>query len=146
MIVFLQFVKHKYTAEGATIGPNLQVEFESNNISLELPSRELILNGGWKIIPLIPPEVMTHFCEHYQTDYMFTVSLQITKEDVDSFKIGRDISSCQLTAMWTTRNEPSQLIHEIPLKGTKKPSFFSVILECVSIPPCRGESIDIHYS
>ena len=52
----------KYTAEGATIGPNLQVEFESNNISLELPSTELILNGGWKIIPLIPPEVTTHTC------------------------------------------------------------------------------------
>ena len=55
-----QFVRRKYTDEGAIIGPNLRVEFESENISLELPSRELILNGGWKIIPLIPPEVMTY--------------------------------------------------------------------------------------
>ena len=57
MFVFLQLVRQKYTAEGATIGPNLQVEFQSNNISLELPSEEVILNDGWKIVSLIPPEV-----------------------------------------------------------------------------------------
>ena len=62
MIVFYQFVRRKYIAEGATIGPNLQVVFESNSISLELPSRELILNGGWKIVPLVPPEVRTFVC------------------------------------------------------------------------------------
>ena len=59
LLVILQFVRQKYTAEGATIGPSLQVEFESNCISLELPSEEAVLNDGWKIIPLIPPEVMT---------------------------------------------------------------------------------------
>ena len=67
------------------------------------------------------------------------MSLQITKEDVDSFKTGQEISSCQLTAIWTTQNEPSQLIHKIPLKGTKKPSFFSIILDCDSIPTGRGD-------
>lgn len=57
MITLLQYIREKYTAEGATVGPNLQVEFESKSISLELPSMDVILNGGWKIIPLIPPEV-----------------------------------------------------------------------------------------
>ena len=58
MIAPLQYVREKYIAEGAIVGPNLRVEFaESKRISLELPSVDVILNDGWKIIPLTPPEV-----------------------------------------------------------------------------------------
>lgn len=58
MIAPLQYVREQYVAEGAIVGPNLRVEFaESKSISLELPSVDVILNDGWKIIPLTPPEV-----------------------------------------------------------------------------------------
>lgn len=69
------------------------------------------------------------------------VFFQITKEDVDSFETRQEIPSCQLTAVWTTPNKPSQLIHEIPLEGTKKPSFFSIILDCDYTPQRSTESI-----
>ena len=42
---------------GATIGPDLPVKFESNSISLQLPTEGVILEDGWKIIPLFKPEV-----------------------------------------------------------------------------------------
>ena len=53
----MQVVQQEYAAKGATIGPNLQVEFESDCISLQLPSEEEILSGGWRIVPLIYPRV-----------------------------------------------------------------------------------------
>ena len=35
----------------------MPVEFESNSISLELPSDEVTLGEGWKILPCFTPKV-----------------------------------------------------------------------------------------
>ena len=57
MWTLLQAVQREYIARGATIGPDLPVKFESNSISLQLPSGGVVLEDGWKIIPLFKPEV-----------------------------------------------------------------------------------------
>ena len=57
--VILQKVKQEYTAKGATIGPDLRVEFESSSISLQLPSEGVTLEDGWKIVPMFHPVVRT---------------------------------------------------------------------------------------
>ena len=54
---YLQIVQQQYTARGATSGPHLPVEFESDSISLEVPSEEVMLENGWKIFPLFHPVV-----------------------------------------------------------------------------------------
>ena len=55
--------------------------------------------------------------------------LQIEKERVDSFKMGRAIPSCQLTAVWTKQNKPSLVIHKLSLEGAKEPfTFLNVVL------------------
>ena len=153
MIALLQYVREKYTAEGATVGPNLRVEFESKSISLELPSVDVILNDGWKIIPLIPPEVrklsldcLTELCKYVITARLHTV--QITKEVVDSysFENGWGIPSCQLLALWTAQSRPSRLIHTVTLKGTKKPSYFSIVLDSDTIPLASGGELPMYQS
>ena len=55
--LFLQVVGQEYVAKGATFEAELQVEFESDCISLQLPSEEDIINGGWRIVPLFHPRV-----------------------------------------------------------------------------------------
>ena len=54
---YLQIVQQQYTASGATSGPYLPVEFESDSISLEVPSEGVILENGWRIVPLFSPVV-----------------------------------------------------------------------------------------
>ena len=58
--VILQKVKQEYTAKGATIGPDLRVEFESSSIALQLPSEGVTLEDGWKIVPMFHPVVRTY--------------------------------------------------------------------------------------
>jgi len=55
--VILQKVRQEYTAKGATIGPDLKIEFQSSSISLQLPSEGVTLQDGWKIIPFFHPGV-----------------------------------------------------------------------------------------
>ena len=57
----LQKIQHKYTDRRATIGPVLPVDFKSSSISLQLPSEE-VLDGGWKLFPLLNPEVRKLLC------------------------------------------------------------------------------------
>lgn len=60
--------------------------------------------------------------------------LQITKEEVDIYKPGRHIPSCELKAVWTKSSKPSPLIHKVTLNGAKPSNFISIYLDCDSIP------------
>ena len=64
LTIYLQPVREKYTAIGATIGPSMSVEFESDSISLQLPPEGVTLEGGWKIIPMSPPVVRNLIVGH----------------------------------------------------------------------------------
>ena len=60
LLFILQYVKNKYGDSGATTDEcdeGMPVEFESNSISLELPSDEVTLGEGWKILPCFTPKV-----------------------------------------------------------------------------------------
>ena len=50
-------MKEYYEENKAVAGPDLPVEFESNEIKLSIPMEGVSLEGGWKIKPLIPPVV-----------------------------------------------------------------------------------------
>ena len=55
--MYSQVVKKDYNDKGATVGPHLPVEFEGSKISLELPSKGVTLQEGWRLLPLFNPEV-----------------------------------------------------------------------------------------
>lgn len=141
-LLLLQVIQQEYTSNGATIGPDLPVEFEYDSISLQLPSEEDILDGGWKIFPLIhpmvgEPKVVSAFLL-FKSLYL---NLQITKKEVDSFNQGRRIPSCQLTAEWTKPSKPSRLVHKVTLKGAKGPSnYFRIVLDSNSVSVDTTES------
>lgn len=47
----------KFKKNMLPVGPYQQIEFEMESISLDVPSKEEFLGGGWKIVPLIHPAV-----------------------------------------------------------------------------------------
>ena len=131
-LLLLQVVQQEYTSIGATTGPDLPVEFESDSISLQLPSKREILNGGWRLFPLFYPSVRE--CQAVSVFLLFkclnlNLNLQITKKQVDSFTPGKKIPSCQLVAKWIGQGKPSELSHKVTLMGAKEPSnFFHIVL------------------
>ena len=50
-------MKEDYKEKKAVAGPDLPVEFESNEIELSIPMEGVTLEEGWKITPQIPPVV-----------------------------------------------------------------------------------------
>ena len=51
---FAQHVESRYSGLTAEPGPDLEVEFEDEQISLSIPEDGI---NGWDIYPLIPPKV-----------------------------------------------------------------------------------------
>ena len=59
---------------------------------------------------------------------------------MDSFETGQEIPSCQIRAEWTKQGKPSQLTHEVILKGAKEPNnYFYIELDSTSPGTTEGE-------
>lgn len=46
-----------YSTSDVVSGPDLEVEFEVDKISLSIPEDGVCLQNGWTITPLVPPVV-----------------------------------------------------------------------------------------
>ena len=56
--------------------------------------------------------------------------LQIRKAEVDNFKPGRRIPSCQLQLIWTKDEPPVLLACKVKLLGAKESdNFFNIVIE-----------------
>ena len=60
-IPFMQIVKRHYNEEGTLAGPDQPVDFESDEIRLDIPMEETKINDNWTIVPLIDPVVSASF-------------------------------------------------------------------------------------
>ena len=58
--LYFQVVKEDYCRKEALPGPEQLVEFELDQITLNIPPEGITLKEGWKITPLIVPVVSTH--------------------------------------------------------------------------------------
>ena len=58
--------------------------------------------------------------EHINFHYEFVYALQIEKKEVDKFRKGKRIPSCQLVARCETER-PTTLEHSVKLSGAKVP-------------------------
>ena len=70
---FAQHVESRYSGLTAEPGPDLEVEFKNEEISLSIPEDGV---NGWDIYPLIPPRVSVWFrniCNYHNSWYVFTV-------------------------------------------------------------------------
>ena len=52
-------MKKDYKKKKAVAGTDQLVEFESNEIKLDIPKEGITLEGGWKITPQMAPVVRT---------------------------------------------------------------------------------------
>ena len=109
----------------------MPVKFESDSISLQLPSEEDNLDDGWNIVPLFSPVVRTYYnlCIFGQNLIAMLAFVQISKEQVDSCTAGQEFPHCELTAEWTKQNQPpSCLKRKVVLSGAKEPYNYFVIM------------------
>ena len=53
----LQAIQDRYSTLDAISGPDFEVQFKENSISLEVPEDGICLANGWAITPLVPPVV-----------------------------------------------------------------------------------------
>ena len=52
-----QEVKQIYSKQGAEAVPFLDVTFDGDEVSLDIPEEKITLPCGWSIEPLVPPRV-----------------------------------------------------------------------------------------
>ena len=58
----LQAVDAKYTEVAARVGPDQEVTFEQDQITLDIPKEGLVLENGWAITPHTYPGVSSMEC------------------------------------------------------------------------------------
>ena len=49
-----------YSKQNAEVGPYLDVTFDGDEVSLDIPKEGIIVPSGWSIQPLVPPRVREH--------------------------------------------------------------------------------------
>ena len=125
------------------------MEFEEDRVYLDIPMDGVSVKGGWMITPLVTPSVCFLIGVHKHTVYLITP--QVSKKQVDNFKPGRRIPSCQLRAEIPTKYRESiptkyresipTLFHRVKLQGAKDPcNEINIILDTKSAVSSRSLS------
>ena len=101
------------------------VEFEDVQIKLDIPfpsSKGIVSDdNAWRILSLTPPVVrlLTHV---WFIKFIFIViEFQIEKREVDSFKEGKRIPSCQLMVKCDSEQVTDLELQPVNLKGAREP-------------------------
>ena len=54
----LQRTEEYYGGLNATPGPDQEIVFEADTITLDIPERDGVTRNSWKIVPLMKPQVL----------------------------------------------------------------------------------------
>ena len=80
-VLLLQAIDSKYTEAAAKVGPDQEVTFENDNVSLDIRSEGLVLENGWTITPYTHPGVSLHyFTTTAKVVFIKTLSLPIRSQ------------------------------------------------------------------
>ena len=98
------------------------VEFEDVQIKLDIPFPSSIgivsEDNAWRILSLTPPVVRLLI---YGLKFIFIViEFQIEKKEVDSFKEGKRIPSCQLMVKCDSEQVTDLELQPVNLKGARE--------------------------
>ena len=76
--------------------------------------------------------------------YYSKLPFQITKQEIDQFRLDTVFPSCLVELRWTGGKQvpPERLCHQVTLKGAKSPAFFHIRHD----PQTTGEGNSITYS
>lgn len=107
-----------YSGKGAEVGPYLEVIFDGEEVSLDIPMEGINLPSGWSLQPLVYPmkvcvyvwgEVFLHFV---------VFPLQLLRVSVDNYQPGHSIPACQVQLVWLKVEElPKELSYMIHITG-----------------------------
>jgi hypothetical protein len=65
MYMYVQVLKETYNQDKqVSIGPEQLIQFEAEEIKLDIPQDGTTLKEGWKILPLTAPVVRAHDRKH----------------------------------------------------------------------------------
>ena len=121
-------------------GADQLVEFESNEISLNIPLKGITLDEGWKITPDIAPVVRKdHECGSYCYKILYIIMgpyMQVLKRHVDNFRPGQRIPNCQLSAVAYEDKKIPPLRYQVKLIGATKP----YNMMAIELPSVSGTS------
>ena len=122
-------------------GPDQEVQFEADRITLDVPKEGITVEEGWAIKPLTHPTVSICDGICWQSidlhcgDVNYTLTLQITKRQVDNFDFGAYIPHCELQVKWMKADEPAvDFSLTVNLLGANKPFNFVTIASPWSLP------------
>ena len=120
-------IKDIYEKKGAVHGIEQLVEFEGDSITVDIPKEGTTVKG-WKITPLISPVVRHPLKCNNQLPHC--LQPQVTKKQVDNFRVGKMIPRCQLKAeVFGRRRKIPVLNHQFLLQGARQPyNFFTLEL------------------
>ena len=114
-------MEKSYARKGALPGHSQPIEFQSDDITLDIPMEGITLTR-WTISPLFPPVVRDKLQIYLCT--LFTLccfcDAKVVKKKVDSFEPGKMIPSCQLCAEFSG-SKITPFKHHVKLLGAKKP-------------------------
>ena len=79
-VAYMQAAEKLYCPhDGGVRGPEQTIEFESNQIKLDIPTEGIELQNGWKVTPILNPVVSIYFICPSLFDFMF-----LTLPDTDN--------------------------------------------------------------
>lgn len=125
----MQAIQDRYSSLDAVSGPDFEVRFEGDTISLVVPEDGICLPNGWSITPLVPPMVGLSHQLNFVALFLQQLhySNQIEKQQVDEFKPGQRVPYCRLQVTFDKDKKPVELTHKVKLLGTKSPHDFFTI-------------------
>ena len=102
-------MENVYSGKGAEVGPYLEVIFDGEEVSLDIPMEGISLPSGWSLRPLVYP---TKVCVYVGGEVFFhcdAFPFQLLRESVDNYQPGHSIPACQVQLVWKSflRNFPT---------------------------------------
>ena len=116
MIFSMQVVNEEYQKKQAQAGHSQPIEFESEQIELDIPMTG-VTSGGLTIEPLYSPVIRD--INYYDEIIIMAMHPQIIKKKVDNFQPGKMIPKCELNVSFTWSEPP--LRYCVKIVGAKDP-------------------------
>ena len=112
--------------DGGVRGPEQTIEFESNQIKLDIPTEGIELENGWKVTPILNPvvSIFSIILSYLILPYL----TQITKKDVDKYEPPKVIPNCPLLASFAEgKVDIPMFLYRVKLIGAREPHNMVVI-------------------
>ena len=91
-----------YLSQGAEIGPRLQVAFDGDEASLDIPKEGITLPSGWSLLPVIyPAKVITCSMYDCKSTPLLILLVSHTPRNFTFFLLSGEPKECGQLPAWS---------------------------------------------